>query len=181
MDIKEKIIKKTQVYKGKFIKVENVQVKLPNGVLATRDIIRHPGACAILALDEDNNIIIEKQYRTPLERVLLEIPAGKIDIGEKPLTCAKRELKEETGYTSNSFTLLNKIALTPGYSDEIIYLYLAKNIVYESVNLDDDEFLTIEKIPLEKAYNLVITGKIENSITMIGILIVYDLYKEHKT
>jgi len=178
MNISEKIIKKTLVYEGKFINVENIEVILPNNNKATRDIIRHPGACAIMAIDSENNIIIEKQFRTALDEILLEIPAGKIDKGESPLECAKRELKEETGYVSDNFTFLTKIALAPGYSSEEIYLYLAKDIRYTKINLDDDEFLSVEKLSLKKAKEMVLSGKIKNSIAVIGILMVSDMFKK---
>lgn len=177
MDISEKIKDSTIVYDGKFIQVENVKVTLPNGNTAYRDIIRHPGACAVVAMNDAHEIILIKQYRTAFDRIFIEIPAGKIDIGEDPLVCAKRELREETGYESDKFTFLCKIALAPGYSDEVIHLYLAENIRYEGIRLDEDEFLSVDKIDLSKAKKMVLDGEIENSIAMIAIMIVSDKFK----
>ncbi|MBN2851151.1 MAG: NUDIX hydrolase [Clostridia bacterium] len=175
MNISEKIDKSTVVYKGKFINVEKVEVTLPNGHSACRDIIRHPGACAVVAMNDHDEIIMIRQYRTAFDKVFIEIPAGKIDPGEDPLICAKRELKEETGYVSDDFCFLSKIALAPGYSDELIHLYLARNIRYEGISLDDDEFLSIEKISLKKAVQMVMNGDIENSIAMIAVMLVSSM------
>ncbi|MCK5811923.1 MAG: NUDIX hydrolase [Clostridiales bacterium] len=171
----EKIINRESIYKGKIIDLEKLTVTLPNGNKASREVIRHRGACAIVALTDDNHIILEHQYRAPFDKILIEIPAGKIDCDEEPLTCAKRELLEETGYVSNDFTFLTKLALAPGYSDEVIHLYLAKNITLKKQNLDEDEFLLVEKVPLKKAKEMVLNGTIENSIAVVGILYVNEL------
>ncbi len=179
-NLTEKITHRESIYKGKIIDLEKLTVTLPNGNNASREVIRHCGACAVVALTDDLQIILEHQYRAPFDKILIEIPAGKKDHGEDPLVCAKRELLEETGYVSNDFTFLTKIALAPGYSDEVIHLYLARNIILHEQKLDEDEFLVVEKVPFKKAKEMVLNGTIENSIAVAGILFVSELLEGEK-
>ncbi|MBN2882520.1 MAG: NUDIX hydrolase, partial [Clostridia bacterium] len=118
MDISEKFISKETVYKGSFMEVEKRKYALCNGREAYRDIVVHPQACAVVAIDGDDNLYLVKQYRAAFDRILLEIPAGKMDPGELPEECVKRELEEETGLTAKKFTLLSSIAVSPGFCTE---------------------------------------------------------------
>lgn len=169
MGIEEKITGAKTVYKGIFLNVERLTVTLPNGETGERDVIRHPGAVAILALNNKGDILIEKQYRAALDRVILEIPAGKLDRGEDPMAAATRELKEETGFTAGKIRKLGDIALAAGYSDEIISIYLAEDLIEGENNLDTDEFLEIGFIPREKVIELIKNGEIIDSKTICAM------------
>lgn len=166
MDLKEKTLEEKVVYEGSFLKMINAKVELPNGKVATRDILKHPGAVGILAYIDSDNIIMVEQYRKPVEKVLLEIPAGKIDIGEEPLKCAVRELEEETGYKSNDIEYLGKIASAPGFCDEYLYLYKATNLYKGNVNFDDDEFINLKTFNVNEVKQMIKDGKIEDAKTI---------------
>ncbi|MCK5759639.1 MAG: NUDIX hydrolase, partial [Clostridiales bacterium] len=146
MDIKETFKSKEIVYSGKFITVEKRIYELCNGKDAQRDIVVHPGACAVVALDSNGNIFLVEQYRAALDKILLEIPAGKLDPGETPEEGLKRELKEETGLSASKITLLTSIAVSPGFCTEIIHIYLAEDLTEGETNPDDDEYLLVSKM-----------------------------------
>ena len=160
MKFYETTLKETSIYNGNYLNLINVEVELPNGNLSNRDIIKHPGACAIIPFISENEVILVEQFRKPLERTLLEIPAGKLNKNEPPITCAHRELEEETGYKAKNMIYLGKIATAPGFCDEIIHLYLATGI-YEGVKGgDEDEFTEIIKVSIEEMKEMVKKGEI---------------------
>jgi ADP-ribose pyrophosphatase len=156
------------IFTGKIISLQVDKVQLPNGQTATREIIKHPGAVAMLALLENKMIVVE-QYRKPLERSQVEIPAGKLDPGENPLDAALRELEEETGYSSNSIRLISSFATSPGFADEIIHLYLAENLVKGEARPDEDEFLECEAITLEEAQQYIHEQRINDAKTILAV------------
>lgn len=166
----EEILGSDDVFQGLIFNVERTHVRLPSGMPADRDIIRHPGAAAIVALTESGKIAMVRQYRTPLDRVTVEIPAGKLDPGEDPLDCARRELKEETGFTAGRIAYLTTIATTPGFCDEMIHIFLATQLEFEGANPDDDEFLNVELVPVRELVDAVLDGKIEDAKTVVGAL-----------
>jgi ADP-ribose pyrophosphatase len=127
MDFYEKTEKESIIYQGKIIKVKELDIKLPNGLMGKREIVEHPGAVAILTTTKDGKIVLIKQFRKACEEILWEIPAGKLEKGEAPLDCAKRELKEETGYTARNWALLGKFYTSPGFCNELIYTSLNNN------------------------------------------------------
>jgi ADP-ribose pyrophosphatase len=170
MDIREIIKKKETVYKGRILEVEKITVSLPNGDDAIRDVVRHKGACGIIALDEDLNIVLEKQYRVAFDDILIEIPAGKLDPGEDPLHCAKRELEEETGYVAESMKHVLTVASSPGFSDETVHLYIAEGLIQKEMKWDKDEALIVWKEPLANAKKWVLEGKIKNGLAVVAIL-----------
>lgn len=139
--IREKIKKEETVFKGGFLKVNLVEVELPNKKIAYRDVVRHPGAVAILTLNENNEVLLEYQYRTAIDEIIMEIPAGKLEKGEDIKEAALRELKEETGLYANKIEYLGKTLVAAGYSDEIIHIYLAKDLTKGTNDLDEDEFV----------------------------------------
>lgn len=160
MDICEKILSEEVKYSGNFLKVSDIKVTLPDGNFASRDCIRHPGASAILPITEDGKVILVKQFRTALNKVLIEVPAGKLEKGEDPLVCAQRELEEETGFKGNTFEYLGKICTVPGFCDEIIHLYLATDIIEGVKGGDEDEFTEIIKVTVDEMKEMIKKGEI---------------------
>ncbi|MBQ8699800.1 MAG: NUDIX hydrolase [Schwartzia sp.] len=171
-DLMEKKLSSESVFDGKLLHVRRDTVLLPNGHETTREWVAHPGASAVLPVTEDGNVVLVRQYRYPVERVTLEIPAGKLDVpGEDPLECAKRELKEETGYTAERYTKLFSLATTVGFSNEWIHIYLAKGLAAGEDCPDEDEFIHVVRMPLaeaiEKVYdNTIVDGKTVTALLM---------------
>lgn len=162
----EEVTLSTQpIFEGKIISLQVDTVKLPDGSEATREIVRHPGAVAVLAIHEGKMIVVE-QYRKPLDKSEMEIPAGKLDPGESPETAALRELKEETGYTTDSLIPLGSYYTSPGFADEIIYVYAAEELQKGEMQLDEDEFLQVHELTLEEAYEAMRQGRIHDAKTM---------------
>ena len=169
-DLEEDILSSERAFEGGFLKVDDVEVKLPNGHVVHHEVIRHPGAVAIIAIDEDQRVLLVNQYRTALERVTLEIPAGKLEPGEDATECAKRELSEETGYVAGKMTYLIPIATAAGYSDEIIHLFIATDLKPGKAHPDADEFVASQWMDLGELIDLVLDGRIEDSKTVIAAL-----------
>lgn len=170
MDIREKEVSRKNIFSGKILKLRVDEILTPDGKTAEREIIEHNGGAGIVAVTNDGKIVLVEQYRRPYDEITLEIPAGKLDGNEDPNFCAERELKEETGYTSKEIMPFGEIYPSPGYTNEIIYLYLAKNLEAGTASPDEDEFLHIKKLPLSEALAMVNSGKIKDSKTVIGIL-----------
>jgi ADP-ribose pyrophosphatase len=171
MKFNEKTIEVNKIYDGKIIQLEVQTVKLCNEKIAKREIIRHKGGVGIIAITENKEIIMVRQFRKPYDEELLEIPAGKIDLGEAPEVCAVRELKEETGFTADKVSYLNVMYPSPGYTDEKIYIYKAEGLHEGELSLDEDEFLNVEKYTLNHALEMVKTGKIKDAKSIIAILL----------
>ncbi|WP_207744145.1 NUDIX hydrolase [Romboutsia sp. 1001713B170131_170501_G6] len=175
MVIEEKTISSDKIYTGKTISLKVDTVETINQGYQKREIVEHPGAVGILALNENNEIVLIKQFRKPIEKVIWEIPAGKLEPGETPKECAQRELKEETGYDASNLKLIHKFYTSAGFSNQKIYIYLATDITVGERNLNDDEDIEVHTISLEEAYNMVIQNEIEDAKTSIGILIAREL------
>ncbi len=159
------------VFDGKIIRLEHWTVKLPNGNLALREVACHPGASAVVALDEDKNVILVQQYRAPVGRLTLEIPAGKLDSAEEdPFECAKRELSEETGYLADNWRKLTVLETTPGFCNERIHLYLATGLKLGETHPDEDEFVATTRMPLKEAVAKVMDGTFRDGKTALGIM-----------
>lgn len=169
-ELHEKILSEDQAWRGCILDVRSLKVELPNGHVAGRDVIRHPGAAAVVALTSTGKIALVRQYRTALDRVTVEIPAGKLDPGEDPLECAKRELREETGFVPGKIRYLTTIATTPGFCDELIHIYFATQLELAGADPDDDEFVNVELVPLHELIDAVLDGKIEDAKTVVGAL-----------
>lgn len=169
-ELHEEVIDSEIAWRGKIFDVERLQVRLPNGHTSVRDVVRHRGAAAVVALTTSGKIALVRQYRTSLGRVTVEIPAGKLDPGEDPLECAKRELKEETGFVAGRIAYLTTIATSCGFADELIHIYLATQLSFEGARPDDDEFLNVDLVPVGELVDAVLDGKIEDAKTVVGAL-----------
>lgn len=168
----EKNVSRERVYDGIILHIDHLVNELPNGKLAKREVAVHVGASAVLPIDEDGNTYLVRQYRIPLDKVLLEIPAGKLDsFGEDRLEAAKRELKEETGLEAKEWTLLNDMYSSAGFTNEMISIYMARDLTFGESRPDEDEFLNIVKMPVEEAYNMVVRGEIRDSKTIAALCI----------
>ena len=170
-ELVEEVVSQNQVWSGSIFNVDRMQVKLPEGQLATRDVIRHPGAVAIIAITEDNKICLVRQYRAAIGRVTIELPAGKLDPGEDPLDCAHRELKEETGVVADKMAYLTTIATTPGFTDEMIHIYMATGLTFDQPSPDEDEYVAVELVDSDDLIDAVLDGQIEDAKTVVGSLI----------
>lgn len=164
------------LYDGKILRLERDKVILENGNTAYREVVRHNGGACIVPITKDNEILFVKQYRYPFSKVIMELPAGKLEIKEQPELCAKRELSEETG-AIGEVEYLTEIYPTPGYSSEIIYIYAAFNVEIGSLSLDEDEFIDVVKVDINSALEMVKNGEIKDAKTIVGILLVADRIK----
>ncbi len=170
MDFTEKTIKSEKIFSGKVINLKVDTVRLPNGKTSTREIVEHPGGVGIIPITENKEVILVKQYRKPLDRVCLEIPAGKLNVGEDPYACGVRELEEETGYKAKHVQSLGDFFPTPGFANEILYIYMATGLYEGEVKLDEDEFVETVKYPLDQLVDMVMQGEIRDAKTIIAIL-----------
>lgn len=168
--LEEKTLSSEKIFDGKVVKLFVDRAELENGDTALREVIKHPGGVCVVPLDEDENVIFVRQFRYPHAKVLLEIPAGKLESGEKHYDCGLRELKEETGCSCDKYDYLGCLMPTPAYDSEIIYMYLARGLHEGEKHLDSDEFLDTEKIPLKKAVEMVMNNEIEDAKTQLAIL-----------
>ena len=163
------------VFEGILIDVSHMQVQLPNGQLAAREIVHHKGAAAVVPVDAEGNVYMVRQHRVALDLMTLEIPAGKLDyVGEDPYDCAVRELEEETGLRAESFELLTNVVTTPGFCTETIGLYLATGLSQHEDHPDPDEFLYVEKLPLQEAVARVMSGEFRDAKTALGLLMAWQ-------
>ncbi|KOY82873.1 NUDIX hydrolase [Lysinibacillus macroides] len=168
----EKTIKTTPIYDGRMIKLQIDDVTLPNGQMAKREIIKHPGAVAIIAVTDEGKLVLVEQYRKALERSIIEIPAGKLEPGEEPVVTAYRELEEETGYGARSLMFLQAFATSPGFADEVIYLFVAKGLykIDQKADLDEDEFVELLEVSLEDAQQMIVEQRIYDAKTAFAVL-----------
>lgn len=166
--LKEIKIEGNVAFEGIFLQVQNDTVRLPDGKISSREYIKHPGAVVILPLFDDNSVLLERQFRYPLNRVFIEFPAGKIDKHEDSLATAKRELQEETGYTASDWTFVCTIHNAIAYSDEYLDIFIARGLQAGIAKLDDGEFLETFKASLGEVMEWVRDGKITDVKTIIG-------------
>jgi ADP-ribose pyrophosphatase len=163
------------VLDGVLLKVHRDQVRLPDGSVAPREYIRHPGAVAVVPLFDDGRVLLERQFRYPHRRVFIELPAGKLEPGEPALDTAKRELLEETGYTAAEWSRLGTIHTAIAYTDEAIDLFVARKLSKQQRKLDQGEFLEIFAVPFEESIQLIRDGRITDAKSVAGLLWVHSL------
>ncbi len=170
----ERTIRRQSIYKGAIIDVVVDDVQLPDGKEAKREIVQHPGAVGIIALTDEGKIVLVEQFRKPLERAIVEIPAGKIDAGESLETCALRELEEETGYRAHSLKKVQSFATSPGFADEVMHLYFAEQLekVDDPLQGDEDEFIRLHEWTIDEALKRMDEGKVYDAKTAFALLYV---------
>jgi len=169
-ELKESTVSSEKVYNGTFLDVRKDIVNLPDGNTSTREWINHPGAACVIPIMADGKIALIKQYRYPVQSIMIELPAGKLDIGEKPEVCANRELEEEIGYVANQLTFVTKIHPAIGFANEEMWIFLAEKLVISQKNTDHDEFVELMPTSIEDAIHMVWNGTITDVKTIIGIL-----------
>lgn len=171
MNLEEKQLSAEYIYKGKIINLRRDEAILPNGKTALREVVEHPGGVCVAAITDNDEILMVRQFRYPYFETVLEIPAGKRDIiGESPIECGIRELREETGATAKNIFSLGELYPTPGYCGEVIWMFGATNLTFGNDDPDEDEFLSVEAIPFEKAVKMVLSGEIKDAKTQAAIL-----------
>lgn len=178
MNLNEKPLSSEYPYRGKIVSLRVDQALLPNGRQAVREVVEHPGGVCVAALTDREELLFVRQFRYPYQEVILELPAGKRSPGEDPLACGVRELKEETGAEAERVEPLGRLYPSPGYTDEIIYLFLATGLSLGDSHPDDDEFLEVERVPLGEAVRRVMAGEIDDAKTQIAVLKIEELKRQ---
>ncbi len=166
----EKVLDTEKIFQGKIITVRVDSVELPNGNKSKREIVEHHGGVGMIAVTPEREVFMVSQYRIAAKSMMLEIPAGKLELGEDPLEAGIRELEEETGYKANKIVPLGVYYATPGYCEEKLSLYLATDLEFVGQHLDENEFLNVSKFSLDELYNMVMDNKINDCKTAIAIL-----------
>lgn len=165
----EKIITSKNIYDGRIVKLDINEVELPNGQIAKREVVSHKPGVSIVAIDDKNNFIFVKQFRSGIGDELIEIPAGLVENGENPKSAARRELQEEIGYDCNNLELLCSFYPSPGFCNEVTYIYLATNLIKSSLPKDEDEFIELIRIPMEEIKSLYNKEYTVDGKTILGI------------
>ncbi len=169
MNFEEKTLSSKYVYNGKVLDIKRDEIIVSNGHKSVREVVEHSGGVVILAI-KDNKILTVKQYRYPLKNVSIELPAGKLERGENPDIASKRELEEETGYIAKDWKSLGYIYTTPGFCDEKLYLYLARDLEYIKQNPDEDEIIEAGEVSFQEMYDMIDNGVINDSKTICAVL-----------
>ena len=170
MDLTERTIESKTMFQGRIITVLLDTAGLPDGGTAQREVVLHPGGVAVLALDEADNVALVRQYRYPFSRTLLELPAGKLEPGEAPELAAARELSEETGLSAGRLQYLGANFTSPGYSQEVLHIYLARDLHHGAAHLDPGEFLNLERYPLDALVQMALDGELCDGKTTVALL-----------
>ena len=168
-DLIEKPLGSTRLFEGKVINLRRDEVLLPNGRTATREVVEHPGAVAVIPRTKEGNIIMVRQFRHPIGQILLEVPAGKLDPDEKPEACALRELAEETGFVAGRLRKLTAMFTTPGFTNEVIHVYLAEDLEKCDKQPDEDEFISVEVYTPEQLHQMIASGEICDAKSLVAL------------
>ncbi len=165
----EKTLKSETLYEGRIIDLVLEDVELPNGKMSKREIVKHPGAVAIIPVTVEGKLVLIRQFRKALERNIVEIPAGKLEVGEKPEVCAMRELEEETGYKTNHMEKVISFYTSPGFADEFVHIYFTNQLEQGVVNPDEDEFVEKLEVTVEEAEKMILTNEIFDAKTAYAV------------
>ena len=181
MNLKEEKVNSSLIYDGRIIKLYNDEIKLPDGNGAYREYVKHPGGVCVVPITDKGEVMLVRQYRYVYGKEIIEIPAGKRDgADEDTLVGAKRELKEELGITAENFFYLGEFYPTPGYTDEIIYMYAATKLTFGETNPDEDEFIETEKFHIDTLIDMIMKGEIKDGKTIAAVLKVKKLIDTNK-
>ena len=180
MELREEMVSQKTVYEGVIVNVRMDKAKLLDGRITNREVVEHPGGVAVFAMDQEDKVIMVRQFRYPMGEVVLELPAGKLEPGEDPRDSGLRELEEETGLQPQTFLSMGYSYSSPGILAEKIHLYFAKDLVQGPVHPDDGEFLEVVRIPYDQLMDMVAQGEIKDGKTLAGILKASLLLKESK-
>ena len=178
MELSEKTLASELIFDGRLLKVYRDQVELAGGGASVREFVHHPGGAAVVALDGDGNVYLERQFRYPYHKVVTEIPAGKLEPGEDPFDAIRRELREEIGASAARWDALGYIMPSVGYTDEMLYLYLARDLTFGDTRLDEDEFLEPFKLPFAEALAQAADGRINDAKTLSALFRADKLIRE---
>lgn len=170
MELKEKGIGEEYIFRGRILNLRVDDVLTPEGKKSKREIVEHMGGAGIVAVDTEGKILLVEQYRRPYDEVTIEIPAGKLDKGEDPVVCAERELSEETGGIAEEIVSYGKVYPSPGYTNEVIHLFYAKNVKLGAAHPDEGELLNLIRVSVDEALEMIYSGKIKDAKTVIGIM-----------
>lgn len=178
MNLEEKTLSQAYKYRGRIVNMRVDEIELPNGKTGMREVVEHPGGVTIVALTDQQELLFVRQFRYPYKEVVTELPAGKLEYGEDPREAAIRELREETGATAGVFESMGEFYPSPGYCGEIIRLFFASGLDFGGQDLDEDEFLEVERIPLKEAVRMAMAGELPDGKTQALVLRTY-LYLQH--
>jgi ADP-ribose pyrophosphatase len=173
------VIHQETIFQGRAFNIRRDKVRYQNGAVASLDIVEHAGAVTILPVDADGHILFIRQYRHAAEKEMLELPAGTLDPGESPLDCARREIREETGFAAQELIEIGEFFLAPGYSTEYMYVYLATGLYPDTLQGDEDEFISLEPIPIARAYDMALAGELEDGKSLAALLLARNLLDKH--
>lgn len=175
MKREETIVSQSTVFNGKIFSVDRMEIALPNGRPALREVVRNPGASAVVAADENGRVAMVRQYRIAAQSELWELPAGKLDPGEDPLACAQRELSEETGLSAKRWQKLTAMWSSPGFCDEVLHIYLAQDLTAADSHPDEGEFVSLEMVPLPVLWERIMAGELRDAKTIVGLLMAKEI------
>ena len=176
--VEKKTLSSRLIYEGRAVKLRVDTIKMPDGRETTREIVEHSDCVAVVVIDADDNVLLVEQFREPVEKVLLEIPAGGIDPGEDPVTTVCRELREETGYLPRKVERLGGFYSAPGYSSEYLYLYLATDLTSSPLHAEDTENIRLVRVPIAQITSLITSGSICDAKSIAGLLTFLDYRKQ---
>jgi ADP-ribose pyrophosphatase len=175
---KSEILEQTTTFLGRVFTLKRARVRLPNGHIVDYDLVAHSGAITLVPVDDSGDIIFVRQFRVAAGLEVLELPAGTLEENEPPDVCARREVREETGMAASNLQKIGEMFMVPGYSSEYMYIYLASGLYHDPLELDDDEFLKIEKIPISKALDMARNGEFNDAKTILGLLLAEPFLKK---